>query len=700
MKKLLFRRIASRVTFVVFLALSPVFAFLFFSSYQQYHSQKQSVQDSALKLVRVLKSTHIQTIEDAKGVLRAMAQFPIFSKQPSQRCDFLRRGFSQAFPRYAEIMLTAPNGRILCSTKPLEPQAHFNEMPFLAQIIDRRDVGVGPYRFDKTASASYAMLGIPLLNVDNQVDVLLFASLNLSNFEAIPPMAQLSIDSVIFVFDSSGLMLARYPDPEGWKGTTRIVNSPIVRAAMNNLGDEGLVDLIGADKVPRMFAYTKIHKTANQTVYLAIGIPVDVAYANARESFQKDLLMIACLMLLVIGAVWVSTQRLVARKMHSLMNTINQLNNGDLSARVGFRRSADELGRLGSSINQMAQSIETRVLSLQRRGNELRDLKEMSDAMQACATQDEVLAIVRQFALRLFPAQPGTLYLMHPSTDHFETRASWQNPSAMHDFLPQDCWAVRRGKIYRVEADTGQPRCHHVHDIPTTSYMCVPLMVHGEMLGILHLENDQVSALADEQPLALAFVEHTALTLANLRLRDTLQAQAMRDGLTGLFNRRFMEESLLRETRRASRNRSPVSMIMIDIDHFKRFNDTFGHAAGDALLRAVGEMLKAEMRGSDLACRYGGEEFTVILPATALESSAEIAEKLRKKAKLIEVSMDGRALSTITISLGVASFPLHGDTWEKVLHAADLALMHAKQTRDRAIAYNVSELEIRRQTRR
>jgi diguanylate cyclase (GGDEF)-like protein len=126
---------------------------------------------------------------------------------------------------------------------------------------------------------------------------------------------------------------------------------------------------------------------------------------------------------------------------------------------------------------------------------------------------------------------------------------------------------------------------------------------------------------------------------------------------------------------------------MLDIDHFKHFNDTFGHAAGDALLRGIGNMLQTEMRGGDLACRYGGEEFTIILPRTDLQQAAEVAEKLRQKTKRLQIQVDGATVGEVTVSLGVAAYPQHGATWEDVLHAADMALLQAKQTRDRTVLF-------------
>jgi diguanylate cyclase (GGDEF)-like protein len=124
---------------------------------------------------------------------------------------------------------------------------------------------------------------------------------------------------------------------------------------------------------------------------------------------------------------------------------------------------------------------------------------------------------------------------------------------------------------------------------------------------------------------------------------------------------------------------------MIDIDHFKRFNDTFGHAAGDALLRELGRLLERYTRGSDLACRYGGEEFTVILPGSSLTVAQEIAEVLRENVQKLEIKVHGQSVGKVTISLGVACYPKHGSSWEDMLHTADLAMLEAKQVRNRVV---------------
>ena len=169
-------------------------------------------------------------------------------------------------------------------------------------------------------------------------------------------------------------------------------------------------------------------------------------------------------------------------------------------------------------------------------------------------------------------------------------------------------------------------------------------------------------------------------------LRETLYSQSVRDPLTGLFNRRFMEETLSREIRRAERHRQPLGVIILDLDHFKRFNDTFGHDAGDSLLREVGGFLKANIRGSDVACRFGGEEFFLILPESNLEDIHGKAEELRQKVSMLTVEHLGRSLGTITASFGVAVFPIHALTTTTLLRTADQALYQAKRAgRDRVV---------------
>jgi len=179
---------------------------------------------------------------------------------------------------------------------------------------------------------------------------------------------------------------------------------------------------------------------------------------------------------------------------------------------------------------------------------------------------------------------------------------------------------------------------------------------------------------------------HIALALSNLRLSEKLRHQSIRDPLTGLFNRRYMEESLERELRRGVRNNELVALLMIDIDHFKQFNDTFGHQAGDTLLREFGTFLRQRTRGQDVACRFGGEEFVIILTASSLDGASQRAELLREELKQLVVQHVGQVLGALSISIGVSAFPNHGSSAEELLNAADRALYRAKsEGRDKVV---------------
>ena len=178
------------------------------------------------------------------------------------------------------------------------------------------------------------------------------------------------------------------------------------------------------------------------------------------------------------------------------------------------------------------------------------------------------------------------------------------------------------------------------------------------------------------------------MAIANLKLRDTLRQQSIRDPLTGLYNRRFLEESLGRELALAQRKGDSLATFMLDVDHFKRFNDSYGHEAGDAVLRTLGRTLKEMARASDIVCRFGGEEFTAILIGARLDGAVEWGNRLMSRVRKLDTKGGGQPLGRITISMGLALYPGHGQDIETLLQAADVALYEAKRSgRDRLVVY-------------
>ena len=347
-----------------------------------------------------------------------------------------------------------------------------------------------------------------------------------------------------------------------------------------------------------------------------------------------------------------------------------------------------ERARADEALRRTNETLTAWVRELQQLAAETNLLNEMGDLLQTCMRAEEAYAVVGQSAQKLFANESGALFVLNDSRNLVEAVVTWgESFAGEHVFAPGECWALRRGQVYLVESTRSGPVCEHVGKPGPPSYMCVPMMAHGESLGVLHLQSGLRSQkqpegtrefTKEQRPLAVSLAEHIALALANLRLREALRRESIRDPLTALFNRRYMEESLERELRRADRKQRPLGMIMLDLDRFKRFNDSFGHEAGDMLLRKLGSFLLSRTRREDIVCRYGGEEFTIILPEASLEVTRQRAEQLREEVKQLTIQYRGQTLGALTLSLGVAGFPEHSATGEDLLRVADLALYRAK----------------------
>jgi diguanylate cyclase (GGDEF)-like protein/PAS domain S-box-containing protein len=325
------------------------------------------------------------------------------------------------------------------------------------------------------------------------------------------------------------------------------------------------------------------------------------------------------------------------------------------------------------------ERLESTVAELEAQGREIALLGELAEVMQSCVTEEEAYEVIAPFVQQLFPSHSGALSMTKASRDVLQSLCSWGDLSGREYFAPDDCWALRRGRIHFVHNAAAGLLCRHLADPPPAEYLCVPMMAKGEALGILHLASRDGGATTPRtERLATAVAEQAALSLANIRLRESLRLQSIRDQLTGLFNRRYMEESLARELSRCSRSGLPLAVLMMDIDHFKQFNDSFGHAAGDAVLRQLGEYLRSHTRGEDIVCRYGGEEIAVIFPEVSATAAFERAEQLRLGTKALEVRSQGATLGQVTMSIGIAMYPGDGDNPETLLGAADAALYRAK----------------------
>jgi len=330
---------------------------------------------------------------------------------------------------------------------------------------------------------------------------------------------------------------------------------------------------------------------------------------------------------------------------------------------------------------------------LKQREAEIKQINELYEVLQACNSQQEAYPVIGSVAAQLFPKASGTLAVSVSRGHQMETAVEWGTEPLMAPFfLLDDCWALRRGQMQEVTAPGSPQSCRHFSSPPRSSYICLPLSVRGDLLGLLNLRSAAGDSFdTQKRQLLNVLGEVIKLSLSSLNLRDALRAQAIRDPLTGLFNRNYLEETLRRELSRSARNRTPLCVAMLDIDGFKAFNDTYSHQAGDVLLKALGALFLKQLRASDIVCRYGGDEFVLVLPDANLGQVSERLDRVRGEAKNMECRYEERILPAASLSIGVAQWPDQGTTSEDLIKAADSGLYLAKHSGRDQVCVAVTE---------
>lgn len=377
---------------------------------------------------------------------------------------------------------------------------------------------------------------------------------------------------------------------------------------------------------------------------------------------------------------------------------MTRLGQGDLDVRINDKMGSREFERLARGYNAMAEKLSSSASDQARSKQELRLLNEeltissqimkergeviellgaMSHRMQATRTDDELAEVISIFVPRVLQDMPGGLYGFNNSRNLLSLMSQWGEPlNLAGDFTPDQCWALRRGQDHYVSGVGKDIVCAHVNQ-DVASYHCEPLLASGEVIGVLYLDG----MLDEEARFRLnVLAENISSAMVNRRLQRDLKEQTIRDPLTGLFNRRYMEEALTLEVARAARSNAPLSVIMCDVDHFKRFNDEFGHDAGDAVLSSVAKALGDLYRDGDIVCRFGGEEFSIIAPGTTKEALAARTESVRAAIAALTPLWRDQTLGPVTMSFGIAQWSSDmGRDGADLLQKADAALYRSKR---------------------
>ncbi|WP_050763519.1 diguanylate cyclase [Roseibium sp. TrichSKD4] len=414
------------------------------------------------------------------------------------------------------------------------------------------------------------------------------------------------------------------------------------------------------------------------------------AVEREQDALRLTLLLTIGSVLLSLTLVSWSGRTVIVTPLRKVAEALYSLSRNDLNAELGFSQN-DEIGDIGQAFHvfkkrlidarQREKDEKDRQLKLTR---EIRLLSELNEWLQSSSNLNELFDMVSQFMIKLLPNTAGSLYVYSNSRDVLDGACSWNGGALEAHIRPDACWGLRRGRPYVFGENEVNFRCEHVapQDEDRAS-ICLPILANGETVGLMHLnavEGVELEEFLKNRKLAQMSAEQISMAISNTRMRDELHNQSIRDPLTGLFNRRHFVESLRSKIEKARHKGHSLSLISIDVDHFKTFNDNNGHDAGDMVLRAVGTALEQQFEGDDLPCRIGGEEFMVLLPDATSEEAMERAEALRQVIEKITVRYGEKNLPKITISSGVASCPDHGMMPQDLIKVADDALYRSKDS--------------------
>lgn len=335
------------------------------------------------------------------------------------------------------------------------------------------------------------------------------------------------------------------------------------------------------------------------------------------------------------------------------------------------------------------------------RRRERKVLMQMSEWLFAAKSMPELQAVVTRAMAHLFPTATGELFIYSNSRDVLDLASSWGDARSDVHLHADECWALRRGRIYSFgTAEIAFPCAHVVSE--QHPYFCLPVMADGDIIGLLHLSFPALDlaeetfeqterALASFLDLAQMCAEQISLAAANVRLHTELRDKSVKDALTGLWNRRWFLEMAVQEIRRAQAKGTPLTLAMIDADHFKKFNDAHGHDAGDTVLKVLAAHLSDMEVPGCFPCRIGGEEFAVICSGVDAPRARDIMNALRSTVSEAQILYSGKVLPRVTISVGVAALE-DGDDLQSLMKRADKALYSAKEAgRDRTVIAEVEQ---------
>ncbi|HJU16335.1 MAG TPA: diguanylate cyclase [Stellaceae bacterium] len=686
-------KLLTRLFLLVGIALVPSIVLETYNQFELYRAELETVNQEAKHGAMRFAFAQDQQTEAARQLLGAIASLEEVKRQDTAACNARLAVFVKEYPDYEFLGVVDRQGVRFCSSGiPFPGRVSMAGFSFYKPAVRTGKFVVGGYRISIVRKVPVLEFGRPYFDAAGALQGVVYAGLSLDHMNAQLARQPLPPSARVIIADRNGTIIASIPH-------RRWIGKELPRWHLDRLGEDriGTANMPGLDGRERLYGYVPVAASPGDGVYVAYGLDQRTALADVRRAVERGVCTAAGgIAAAVLISLWYG-RRYIRRPVSLLLNVCEEWRRGKWQVRAPIGPITSEFEQIARGFNQMAETVQdelarraqaeallakshTEIIeaseALSAHADIVRHLATMGQRLQSCTSDEEMADAVGRFAPQILPGIPGALCVLSNSRNLVRVMATWNAPAGLEaDFAPLDCWALRRGQVHTVDNVAHEVVCTHVSPDKVAGYSCRPLIAQGEPIGLLYLETAKVNQSDFD-----AFAENISLALGNQRLREKLRDQSIRDPLTGLFNRRYFEEALELDFARAARHGLSLSLIMGDVDRFKQFNDRFGHDAGDLVLKRTAEAMRAKIRRGDLACRYGGEEFLILLHDAGLSEARERAETIREAVKAMDFSFRGQALGPVTISLGVAVYPDHASDGASLITAADSAMYAAKHS--------------------
>ncbi len=683
----------ARLLLLVLAAVIPVFGLIGYTAVAQRQQAALDAEKQAMNLVRLAAREQDQLIASTRQLLMSLAQLPAVKTPGAASCNGVLADLLKPYPYYTNFGATTPDGRVYCSARPLAQPVNIADRSYFQRAVQARDFGVGDYQIGRITGIPAINFGYPVKGDGGKVQAVIYAALNLSWLNQLATGIELPTGSTLTVTDSQGTILARYPEPGKWVGKSMRETS-LIKTMFDHRG-EGTGELNGMDGVTRLYAFAPLHDSPSGNVYISVGIPKAVAFAAANDAFARGMTWLLVVAALALAAAWLGSEVFVLRRVRALASAAQRLAEGDLTARTGLPHGSEELGQLAHNFDDMAHALERvnralRTLSagnraLLRIDNETDLLREMCRvavevggyrmAWVGYVEHDEAKSIRPVAHAGFEEGHLATLKLTWADTER------GQGPGGT---------AARTGKPCAIRHIDTDPRFAPWRDDALQrgyrSIICLPLRVHGDIVGILCVLSAETDAFGEQEAYVLEeMADDLAFGIAALRERErrreaegTVERMAYYDSLTGLPNHVQFEERL-QQSLSGTDSRGPcLALLMLDLDRFREINDALGFAQGDLLLKDVGQRIRDAVGTEGLVARMRGDEFAVLLPVGDADHAAGTARRILAALEapfvLSDITLD------VSAAIGIALAPQHGSDTTGLIRHVDVAMRQAKKS--------------------